>query len=96
MGNRNLHGFNLQMEMVLTQYMPKLDLQAWAFEHAACASIATYASLDAAALNNLRRRIDAFAALCRLEPCDVGRHINHSTIIERVILRLRPKLSRAS
>lgn len=92
MGNRNLHGFNLRMKTVLIRHVPRLDLQPWTVEHAACASNAVHAALDAAALGNLRRLSGTLVAPLCLEPGGLGRHVYHSPIIERVALRLRPKL----
>jgi len=90
--SRILNGFNLQLKTALTRHMPKLDLQARAVDHAACTSIVVYATLAAAALGNLRYLSGVWAELLRLEPGGLGRHVHHSQIVERVTLRLRPRL----
>lgn len=92
MGSKDINDFTSQMEVVLNRHLSLLGHHRQKVERAARTSICVNAALAAAARGTLWHLPVAVASLLRLGPVGFARYLRDSTIIERLLPRVRAKL----
>ena len=92
-GSRDSADFTQQMRTVLDRHLPALEGQAAAVARVAHASIKVNAALAAAAQGDYGALAAAAAAVLALGPLGMRRYFRDSRITERVLPRVRAKLS---
>lgn len=93
-GSRDRHEFQSQMEIVLARHIGRIPISIRGrVERAARASINVNVSLAAASAGNLNMLLPAVAKLLSLGPVGMGRYLRDSRLLERLIPRLRSKIS---
>jgi len=92
-GSRDGADFKRQMQTVLERYLPDLGGGSKGIEPIARASIIVNTALAAAAQGNYKGIPGAAAALLRLGPGGMHRYFRDSRIMERMVPRIRAKLS---
>jgi glycosyltransferase involved in cell wall biosynthesis len=92
-GSRDSAGFMQQMQTVLDRHLPAFKGNAAAVARAAGASIKVNAALAAAAQGHYAALGTAAAAILALGPFGMRRYFRDSRITERVLPRLRARLS---
>jgi glycosyltransferase involved in cell wall biosynthesis len=95
-GSHNAGEFRSQMEIVLKRHLDRLPAAIRnRMEPAARASINVNVSLAAASAGNLRAMFQAARDMLSLGPSGIRRYLRDSRLMERVMPRLRAKLSGA-
>jgi hypothetical protein len=94
-GSRNTDAFTTQLETVLDRHLPGLQGSTAAIARAARASIKVNTALAAAAHGDYRGLATAASAVLRLGPRGMWRYLRDSRLAERVVPRVRARLSRA-
>ncbi|MER9302633.1 glycosyltransferase [Mesorhizobium sp. M0293] len=95
-GSRDVSEFRSQMQIVLERHLSRLPASSrrWV-EPAALASISVNVSLAAASGGDLRALVRAARAVLSLGPMGIRRYLRDSRLRERVVCRLRAKLTGA-
>ena len=94
-GSQDTAAFTRQMEIVLDRHLAKFGGHSTPVERAARASIAVNAALSLASAGNPRGLLRAAMEVVRLGPFGIRRYLRDSRIVERVVPRLRAKLTGA-
>jgi glycosyltransferase involved in cell wall biosynthesis len=94
-GSQDTAAFTRQMEIVLDRHLAKFGGRSTAVERAARASIAVNVALSLASAGNPRSLLRAAMEVVRLGPSGIRRYLRDSRIVERVVPRLRAKLTGA-
>jgi Glycosyl transferase family 2 len=94
-GSRDGVEFARQMEQVLVRHLPNLKGASKGSESAARASIAVNSALASAAAGNYRDLPRAAAQVALLGPGGIRRYFRDSRIVERLLPRVRAKLTRS-
>lgn len=92
-GSRDTAKFSEQMQTVLQRHLGELKGDALGVERAARASIAVNTALASASGGNLGGLLQAAFAVLRLGPSGIHRYFRDSRIVERVVPRVRAKLT---
>jgi glycosyltransferase involved in cell wall biosynthesis len=93
-GSRNAQDFAEQMQIVLDRHLPRLH-QRPDVKRTAQASIAVNTALAGAADGNLAALLPALGKVIALGPLGVFRYFRYSRIVERILPRVRAKLTGA-
>lgn len=91
-GSKNVNDFTSQMELVLNRHLPLLNHRRRKVERSARASICVNAALAAAAHGKLWHLPVVLVSLLLLGPAGFVHYLRDSTIIERLVPRVRAKL----
>jgi glycosyltransferase involved in cell wall biosynthesis len=94
-GSRDIPDFESQMRLVLDRHFARVPNASPAIRRASIASIKVNAALAAAWSGNFRRLLPAAAGMLVLGPTGIHRYLKASRIIDRVLPRVRAKLSGA-
>jgi glycosyltransferase involved in cell wall biosynthesis len=94
-GSRNSTDFRRQMQVVLERHLPKLANRSKGIERTARASIAVNTALALASAGDLRTLPRAALQVALLGPAGLKRYLRDSRIIERLMPRVRAKLTRS-
>ncbi|WP_292419250.1 glycosyltransferase [Mesorhizobium sp.] len=95
-GSRDVGEFRSQMQIVMERHLPRLPASSRRrVEPAAQASISVNASLAAASGGDLKALVRAARVVLSLGPSGMRRYLRDSRLRERVICRLRAKLTGA-
>jgi glycosyltransferase involved in cell wall biosynthesis len=94
-GSRDAGDFAKQMQIVLDRHLDKLGNGAKGLERAARASIAVNAALAAASTGASGSLARAFGQVLGLGPGGIHRYLRDSRIVERMVPRIRAKLTGA-
>ena len=92
-GSRDSARFYEQMQTVLERHLGELKDDKQGVERAARASIAINTALASASSGNLGGLLQAAFAVLRLGPAGIHRYFRDSRIVERVVPRVRAKLT---
>jgi len=92
-GSRNAAEFREQMQIVLEQHLPRLHARVGPVRRASNASIEVNTSLAAASGGDLTQLRSAARALLALRPADWVRFLRDSRLVDRLVPRLRARLS---
>jgi hypothetical protein len=96
MGSRDAREFHKQMQTVLDRYLEHIPASGRsAIEHAARASINVNVMLAAASGGNLKALFGAAASVLSLGPAGMFRYLRDSRLSERVMPRVRARISGA-
>jgi hypothetical protein len=94
-GSRDTAVFTKQMRIVLDRHLAKLGGHSNGIERAARASITVNAALASASLGDMNGLLRAASEVVRLGPAGIRRYLRDSRIVDRVVPRLRAKLTGA-
>jgi GT2 family glycosyltransferase len=94
-GSHDTAAFTQQMQTVLERHLTTFDGRSRAIERAARASIAVNTALSSASAGNLKSLLRAAFEVVRLGPVGMSRYLRDSRIVERVVPRVRAKLTGA-
>jgi hypothetical protein len=94
-GSRDAQNFAAQMQIVLDRHLPRLRRRSRIVRRTSQASIAVNTALAGAAIGNLAGLLPAFGKVVALGPIGIHRYLRDSRILERVLPRVRAKLSGA-
>ncbi len=94
-GSRDSDTFTRQMQTVLDRHLPRIEGSTAAIARAARASIKVNTALAAAAQGDYTALASAASAVLLLGPGGMRRYLRDSRIRERVVPRIRAKLSRS-
>lgn len=94
-GSRDIADFAHQMQIVLDRHLAKLGGHSQSTERAARASIAINSALASTTGGNLGDLLKAASGVLRLGPAGVHRYFRDSRIIDRLVPRVRAKLTGA-
>lgn len=95
-GSRDAREFREQMQIVLDRHLDQLSANGrHTIERIARASIDVNASLAAASGGSLRALVDAAAGLLALGPVAMARYLRDSRLYERVVARVRARMTGA-
>lgn len=92
-GSRDTNALAQQMQTVLDRHLPGFEGNSAAFARLAGASIKVNTALAAAAQGDHRTLVAAAAAILMLGPRGMFRYFRDSRIVERVVPRVRARLS---
>lgn len=92
-GSRNAGEFERQMLVVLERHLPRLSARAKQVRDASLASIGVNGALAAAAGGDWRGLLPAAARVFALGPKGIHRYMRDSRIVDRLLPRLRAKLT---
>lgn len=94
-GSRNAADFREQMQIVLERHLPRVLARAGPVRRASTASIEVNTALAAASGGDLTQLLSAARALIALRPTDWLRFLRDSRLIDRLMPRVRARLSGA-
>jgi glycosyltransferase involved in cell wall biosynthesis len=94
-GSRDPTAFAHQMQIVLNRHIGQLGGVPKEIERAARASITVNAALASASGGNMNGLLRAASEIMRLGPTGIRRYFRDSRIVERIVPRLRAKLTGA-
>lgn len=95
-GSRNAAEFREQMEMVVERHLHRIPVhRRRKVERAARASININVSLAAASAGNVKEFVNAAGSILALGPMGLGPYLRNSRLCERVVPRLRAKITGA-
>lgn len=94
-GSRNAAEFREQMQIVLERHLPRLLARTRTVRRASNASIEVNTALAAASRGDLTQLRSAARALLALRPADWVRFLRDSRLMDRLLPRLRARLSGA-
>jgi glycosyltransferase involved in cell wall biosynthesis len=94
-GSRDTTEFERQMNSVLERHLSKQNGRFASVERAARASIAVNTALASASAGNFSLLLAAFLGVLRLGPIGMRRYFRDSRVVERVVPRVRAKLTGA-
>ena len=92
-GSRNIRDFEEQMRIVLDRYLGLLGHQAAKVRRAGLASIEVNCALAEAAGGRWKPLLSAIGALLALGPLGFARYLRDSRIVDRLLPRLRARLT---
>jgi glycosyltransferase involved in cell wall biosynthesis len=92
-GSRDTADFYRQMQTVLARHLPTLTKSSESLEHVARASIGVNMALASASAGHFRALPQAAFRVARLGPAGMRRYFRDSRIAERLMPRLRAKLT---
>lgn len=94
-GSHDSSDFARQMQIVLDRHLAKLGNCSKAIERVARTSIAVNTELSSAASGNMKSLFRAALGVARLGPVGINRYLRDSRIVERLMPRIRAKLTGA-
>ena len=92
-GSRDGADFERQMRIVLERHLPRLPAHRNRVERASIASIKINGALAAAASGRWAPLLPAFGRVLALGPAGIHRYIRDSRIVDRLVPRVRAKIS---
>lgn len=92
-GSRNAQDFERQMKIVLERHLPRLTHRRGAVQRAGLASIRVNGALAAASGGRWVGLLGAGARVLALGPSGIRRYMRDSRIVDRLVPRLRAKLT---
>ena len=94
-GSRDAGDFARQMQIVLTRHLGQLDGRSDGLERVARASIAVNVALAAASAGDMSGLLGVAGQVLGLGPAGIHRYLRDSRIVERIVPRIRARLSGA-